>query len=47
MNSKLSILVILDLWSIKVKKNDKIALNKSTQLIFFLFLHETYVVGIH
>ena len=30
-NSKLSIWVILDLWSIKVRKIDKMALNKSTQ----------------
>ena len=32
--------------SIKVKKIDKIALNKSTQkLIFFLFLHENICCG--
>ena len=42
MNSKLSIWVVLDFWSInmiKVKKIDKIA------LIFFLFLHENICCG--
>ena len=37
-NSKLSIWVILDLWSIKVKKIDKIALNKWTQKYWYFFL---------
>ena len=45
-NSKLFIWVILDLWSIKVKKIDKIALKVNPKvLIFFLFLHENICCG--
>ena len=45
-NSKLSVCVILDLWLIKVKKIDKIALNVNPKvLIFFLLLHENMCCG--
>ena len=41
--------VILDLWSIKVKKFDKIALNKSVQKYWYFsyFSMKTHVVGTH
>ena len=45
-NSKLSTWVILDSWSIKMRKIDKIALNKSTQKYwYFSFLHEIICCG--
>ena len=45
-NSRLSIWVILDLWSLKVKNIDKKALKKSTQKYwFFLLLHENVCCG--
>ena len=46
-HSKLSICVIIDLWSIKMKKNDKIDLKKVNwiALTFFLFLNENICCG--